>query len=180
MELRRVTRRYLPVTVFGAVLCVIGAGFCGTAEAADCTNWRGPNHDGISNETSWVATWPKKGPKVLWEKSIGTGFSSIAVSRDRLYAMGNIKDRDILYCMDAETGKLLWKRSYASPLDAKNHEGGPHATPTVISNRVYTLSQRGKVFCRDAETGDVVWNKDLKKDFGIKPQMGSVRVAVCD
>ena len=45
--------------------------------AEDWPNWRGPDYNGISKETGWLTTWPEDGPKVLWEKSIGTGFSSI-------------------------------------------------------------------------------------------------------
>ena len=46
-------------------------------------NWRGPDYNGISAETDWLATWPEGGPKVLWKASVGTGFSSIAVSDGR-------------------------------------------------------------------------------------------------
>lgn len=168
-SLRRTTMWYLLSAALAFAVCVIGISSQGTAEAADWPNWRGPNHNGISDETGWTAAWPKDGPKLLWKASLGTGFSSIAVSSGRLYSMGNINDNDIIYCLDANTGKELWRHSYPSPIDAKLYEGGPNATPTVDGNRVYTLSKRGKVFCLDAETGNVVWNRDLQEDFGIKP-----------
>ena len=105
MELRKVIKGYVVALVFGFGISAIWAGFYTTAEAADWPNWRGPNYNGVSSETGWNATWPKGGPKVPWKKSIGTGFASIAVSNGRVYAMGNIDDKDILYCLDAETGK---------------------------------------------------------------------------
>ncbi len=168
MESRRAIRDYCMAFGVGLVLWVTGAGYYETAQAADWPNWRGPNLDGISDETGWTTDWPAEGPKILWKKSIGTGFSSMAVSKGRLYAMGNIDDHDILYCFNAETGEPLWKRSYPQPRDPKNYDGGPNATPTVDGNRVYTLSKTGKFFCRDTQTGDVVWSKDLMDEFGIK------------
>jgi len=169
MESRRVVGGYILSLLFGFGLCVVGTGYLSTAEAADWPNWRGPNHNGISNEKGWSSTWPQEGPNILWRKSIGTGFASMAVSKGRIYAMGNIDDNDILHCFNAETGKLLWKRSYPQPKDPKNYEGGPNATPAVDGNRVYTFSKTGKLFCRDTQTGDVIWSKDLKGEFGIKP-----------
>ncbi|TFG45501.1 MAG: hypothetical protein E4H40_08215, partial [Candidatus Brocadiia bacterium] len=106
--------------------------------------------------------------EVLWKTGVGTGFSSMSVVNGRVYTMGNIKDTDIVYCLDAKTGKEIWKYSYPSPLDAKNYEGGPNATPTIDGNRVYTLSKLGMAFCLNVENGSVIWSKDFNKDFGIK------------
>ncbi|MBW8039459.1 MAG: PQQ-binding-like beta-propeller repeat protein [Planctomycetes bacterium] len=138
MEFRRVVKDYVLMLVFSFAAGAIGLGYFATAQAADWPNWRGPNHNGISKETGWNADWPEAGPKVLWEKTLGTGFASMSVSKGRVYAMGNIKDNDILYCLDADTGKEIWKKSYPCPLFKKNHEGGPCATPTISGDSVYT------------------------------------------
>jgi len=168
MEFRKVVKNYVPALVLGFAVFAVGPGYYGAVEAADWPNWRGPNHNGISNETGWVATWPEAGPKVLWEKSLGTGFASMAVSKGRVYAMGNIKDNDILYCLDADTGKEIWKKSYPCPLFKKDHEGGPCATPTVDGDSVYTFSKNGDAVRFRAATGEVVWHKKLNKDLGFK------------
>ncbi|MBA7659198.1 Outer membrane protein assembly factor BamB [subsurface metagenome] len=168
MELRKVIKGYVVALVFGLGVCAIWAGFCSTAGAADWPNWRGPNYNGVSSETGWNATWPKGGPKVPWKKSIGTGFASMAVSNGRVYAMGNIDDKDILYCLDAETGEEIWKKSYACPLYNKNHEGGPSATPTVDGDAVYTFSKNGDAIRFKAATGRIVWHKKLNKELGLK------------
>jgi outer membrane protein assembly factor BamB len=143
------------------------------AHAADWPQWRGPNRDGISAETNWDAKWPAAGPKVLWKLSVGIGASSMSISQGRLYTVGNINDNDIVYCLDAETGKEIWRHSYRCTLDPRQFEGGPAATPTVDGNRVYTLSHEGDLFCLDAASGKLVWSKDLRKDFaGRRPQWG--------
>ena len=168
MEPRRTIRRYLLLVALGFVISVIGLSRYGAAEAADWPNFRGPNHNGISDETGWSATWPKDGPKLLWKKSIGTGFCSIAVSNGRAYTMGNIKDNDILYCFEADTGKQIWKKSYPCPLFKKDHEGGPAATPTVHGDSVYTFSKNGDAIRFKAATGQIVWHKNLNKELGLK------------
>lgn len=142
--------------------------FFGTAQAADWPRWRGPDYNGISQETGWTASWPEAGPEVLWKASIGTGFSSVAVSGGRVYTMGNINNRDILYCFDAATGDEIWKTSYPCPLLNKNHEGGPCATPTIDGDAIYTFSKDGDVVRFKAANGEIVWHKNLNKEFGFK------------
>jgi outer membrane protein assembly factor BamB len=148
-----------------------------SAEGADWPNWRGPNRDGISSETSWSWQWPAAGPTVLWKKSVGTGFSSMSICHGRVYTMGNTgikgdnkKDahQDVVFCFDADTGRELWQHAYLCELGPRGYEGGTSATPTVDGRRVYTLSKSGLVFCLDAESGDVVWKRDLVAECGVE------------
>jgi outer membrane protein assembly factor BamB len=138
------------------------------APADDWPRWRGVNLDGISKETGWQSQWPAAGPKRLWDASVGVGYSSFSVSKGRLYTMGNVADEDIVFCLDAETGKVNWQHKY--PCLAKDPNGyhGTRCTPTVDEDRVYTLSRHGHFFCLDAATGKVIWSKEFKKDFGGK------------
>jgi len=169
MMLKKVTEGYLRIMVCGLSICALAVCFCGAAGAADWPHWRGPDYNGISNETGWTAAWPEDGPKVLWQAELGTGFASMAVSKGRVYAMGNIDDNDILYCFDAKTGSRIWKKSYPCPLYPKMHEGGPCATPTVDGDAVYTFSKNGDAIRFNAETGEIVWHKNLSKELGVKP-----------
>ncbi len=136
--------------------------------AADWPQWRGPEVNGISKETGWKAEWPAEGPKQLWKTKVGTGFSSFAIANGRVYTMGNADDTDTVFCLDAATGKEVWKHSYPQKLEAKNYEGGPNATPTVDGDRVYTCSKNAEIFCLDAAKGTVVWSKKLAEELGTK------------
>ena len=136
-----------------------------TAFAEDWPNWRGPDHNGISKETGWSTKWPAEGPKKLWRAEVGIGFASFAVSQGRAYTSGNANDTDTVFCFDANSGKELWKHSYAAKLDPKYYEGGPSATPTVDGERVYMFSKRGVLHCLDAAKGTVVWSKDLAAEL---------------
>ncbi len=134
------------------------------AFAADWPNWRGPAYDGISKETDWnPATVGDK--KIAWEAKVGAGYSAVAVAGGKLYTAGNFnKNTDRISCLDAATGKEVWKYEYPEALAPKYYSGGCSATPTVDAGKVYFASKSGKVFCLDAATGKEVW----KKEFGKK------------
>ena len=154
-----------PVRVAMLVLCVVS--FFQTS-ANDWPRWRGTDFNGISKETGWSTSWPREGPKQLWKANVGTGFSSIAVSNGRAYTLGNVNDTETIYCLEANTGKVLWKHSYACSTDPNLYEGGPNATPTVDRSTVYTFSRKGHVFALDAETGNVVWSKNIHDELGLR------------
>ena len=154
----------------GLLLCLAPQAavfFCsGLARGADWPCWRGPQRDGISAETNWSSAWGKDGPPILWKTSVGTGFSSVSVRGDRIYTMGNKDERDVVVCLDAATGREVWRHAYPAPLDAKYYEGGPSATPTLDGNRVFTFGKRGSVCCLDADTGGVFWQKNVAEELG--------------
>ncbi len=136
--------------------------------AADWPCFRGPDHDGISKETGWSVTWPAEGPKKLWKAKVGIGFASLAVRAGRVYTTGNLKDNDVVFCFDANTGVEVWQYSYPAKLDPKYYEGGPSATPTVDGDRVFTFSKRGVIHCLDAAKGTVIWSKNLMDELKAK------------
>ncbi len=145
-------------------LFVIVLGCCvvsSMGQAQDWPHWRGPNHNGISSETD-IDTAALNDPKIVWQAELGIGFSAVSIAEGKAYVMGNVdKNKDIVYCFDALTGKEVWRYEYIEPLDPKYYEGGTSATPTVHAGKVYTLSKSGKLFCFDAQTGAIVWQKVL-------------------
>ena len=151
------------------------------ATGGDWPNWRGPDLNGISAEKGWQTQWPADGPKQLWKASVGTGFASFSVSGGRVYTMGNSADTDRVFCLDAKTGKVVWEHPYACPLDPKNFEGGPCATPTVADGRVYTFSRKGDLFCLEAAKGTVIWSKNLNRELGLEiPSWGCASSALVE
>jgi outer membrane protein assembly factor BamB len=167
-------RAYNFVTIPILVLLIALMTVCAVAD--DWPNWRGPKHNGISYEVNWGGDWAACKPNVLWQQQVGTGFSSIAVAGERLYTMGNrdlvvVREtiaHDVVYCLDANTGEILWTHAYPSPLAPDSYEGGPSATPTVANGNVYTLSKKGMAYCLDANDGAVQWQSDLVANYGVR------------
>src|SRR3954464_2417371 len=85
--------------------------------AADWPQWRGPQRNGISQEKGWLSQWPGSGPKRLWTADVGTGHSSCAVVGGRVYTMGNVNNQDVVWCLDAATGKVVWSYKYRCVAD---------------------------------------------------------------
>lgn len=124
--------------------------------AADWPQWRGPDRNGISKETGWLA--PGAAAKQVWKAEVGAGYSSVSVSDGKLYTMGNKDGQDSVLCLNATDGKELWRHSY--PCKAGSYSG-PRCTPTVENGKVYTLSREGLLLCFAAQDGAVKWERNL-------------------
>src|SRR6478672_11770100 len=106
------------------------------APGLDWPQWRGPNRDGVSQETGLLKTWPKDGPKLLWEfDKTGLGYSSFSVVGDTLYTMGGEDaahgNKEFALAVDINTGKEKWRTDLGTYFNFGNWGGGPRCTPTV-------------------------------------------------
>ncbi len=152
---------------------LLAAGFCHLVctASADWAHYRGPGAQGVSAEK--MPALPAGGPQQLWTAQVGTGTSSVTASGEHVFTMGNADGKDVVWCLNAKTGSVVWKHEYAFDLDKRMFEGGTAATPTLDGNRVYSVSDQGDLFCLDATTGKVIWSKHYQKNFGGKrPQWG--------
>jgi len=131
---------------------------CSPLYGADWPCWRGPQYDGISRETGVTLPWTAA-PKVLWELQPGPAFSAVTAVGDLVYTCGTEGGKQVLLCLRAETGDLVWKKTFAGGV--KDHQGGDgtRATPTLDDGRVYIFGGEGTLLCADAKTGAEIWSK---------------------
>ncbi len=145
---------------------VLALSSTGVIYAGDWANFRGPSHDGRCGERNLSTIWGD-GPKVLWDREVGSAFSSFAAVGDRLYTCGTEDRKQVLICLDASTGEIIWKQPFEK--EYRDQFGdGCRATPTVNDGRVYIVGAHGRVLCCDARTGAKVWSQN----FDHKPQWG--------
>jgi outer membrane protein assembly factor BamB len=141
--------------------------------AADWPQWRGPNRDGVSQETGLLKEWPKDGPKLVWQaKDIGYGFSTPAVVGDRIYLISNKgMDDEFAQALDVKDGSQVWSRHLGKVGLPKQQPNYPAArsTPTVDGEVLYALGSDGDLTCLTADKGEVRWAKNLRTDFGGAP-----------
>lgn len=163
-----------------AVVLLLGA-MVGTAGGADWPQWLGPDRDGLAHESSgFPAGWP---PARLWQKRLGPGCASPILVGGRLYVMDwrgrsrRGRGTDTLYCLDAVTGRELWKQSYPCPYQGRLRTGdegaygGPLSTPTwdTETGWLYTLSVDGDLRCWDpGKAGRSVWTVNLHETCKIR------------
>jgi outer membrane protein assembly factor BamB len=150
-------------TLFSFALILLLSGFS-TSSAQ--SQWRGPNHDGIYPEKNLLKQWPVEGPKMLWSyEGLGTGQSSVALSKDMVYVTGipdTLTSEGFLFAFSKQ-GKLLWKKSYGK--DWVSIFPGARSTPTLVDDLIYLENGNGGVDCLKAKDGEKVWNVDFFKDF---------------
>ena len=145
-----------------------------TALAQDWAQWGGPHRNFISETKGLATTWPATGPRRLWQRGLGEGYSAIAVEGGMLFTMYRKGDSEAAIALDAATGKTVWEYSYAAPFSPEydmSNGPGPHATPLVSGSMVFTSGATGKLNCLDKKTGKLLWSHDLIKEF-----QGTVRV----
>ncbi|NQU21688.1 MAG: PQQ-like beta-propeller repeat protein [Candidatus Nealsonbacteria bacterium] len=126
---------------------------------------RGPRYDAISDETGLLDSWPKEGPPVLWTAELGRGYSGFIAVGDRVYTQTQSVSAQCVVCLDADTGKQLWRHRYDWPYDPAGTYPGPRATPTFSDGRIYYTGPRGRVGCLRASDGEPLWEVNVKEKF---------------
>ena len=140
------------------------------AVAADWPQFGGPHRNFTTDSQGLSSSWPPEGPRQLWSRQMGDGYSGIVVDDGTLFTMYRKEEQEVVIALDAATGKTLWEHAYAAPFLSSmdmNHGPGPHSTPLVAGGRVFTVGVTGKFFALDKQTGKVEWSHDLYRDFHI-------------
>jgi outer membrane protein assembly factor BamB len=155
-----------------------------TLHADDWPQWLGPKRDGVWRESGIVKKFPEGGPSVRWRMPIGSGYGGPAVAHGRVYVTdrklapsaanpensftrAEIPGVERVLCLDAATGKELWKHEYDSVYTV-SYASGPRTTPAIDDGLVYTLGAEGDLVCLNADTGAKVWAKNFKQEFNVK------------
>lgn len=139
------------------------------------TGWtfvRGPTYDGHSAEINLADEWPNDGPPILWYRDLGQGYSAFVAQGRRVYTQAQSFGGQYVYCLDADTGKTLWRYRYAAPYELIGVYPGPRATPTLSDGFVYFAAPDGLLGCLNAETGKFVWSRNVVKEFDAKGGVG--------
>ena len=158
-------RRLASVFLAGACALLLGVG-ARAQTGGEWPQWRGANRDGVSKETGLLKQWPEGGPPLAWKaQGAGTGYSSISISKGRIFTMGLRGDKEYVIAFDAKTGKELWATAHGTAYRDSRGDG-PRGTPTVDGNRVYSLGGNGDLSSIDAASGKIIWSLNVLQTFG--------------
>ena len=141
------------------------------AAAEDGEDWPrflGSRANNISTESSLLDKWPTNGPPLLWEKSVGTGYSAPSVRGELLVLHHRVGEEEVVEAFTAASAKSVWRYPYPSRfVDPFGYNNGPRCSPLLTSNRCYTFGAEGKLACLDLPTGKVVWQRDTAKEWNV-------------
>ena len=139
----------------------------------DWPQWGGPQRNFVAAPDTLAATWPVAGPRALWRRPLGEGYSAISLASDRLFTMYRRGDQEVVVALDAATGATAWEHAYDAPFSSEydmQNGPGPHATPLVTGGRVFAVGATGVLQALDQGTGRPLWRRDLIREFGVTPR----------
>ncbi len=148
--------------------------FLRPALAEDWLQWGGPKGDFTVQVTGLADTWPEHGPKQLWKRPLGDGYSAILFEEGQLYTSYSEGDHEVVISLNAATGATNWEHRYLRKLwpDMREYFGpGPNATPLIIGDRIVSVGISGSVRCLDLKSGKLLWKHELTSEFGRKKRV---------
>ncbi len=178
-------------TLFAASALVAALGVVEVAAEPSAEDWpqfRGPHRDGMSPAAGLLDSWPEEGPKELWRRPLGEGFSAVSVAGGRLYTMyaeapaeevagdgatdeqaaaagEQAEAAEVAAAFDAATGEELWRVAIGKRI-VTQFGNGPRSTPTVDGDTVYVLGAHGELVALATEDGTERWATTLADAFG--------------
>ncbi|MEI7724527.1 MAG: PQQ-binding-like beta-propeller repeat protein [Bacteroidota bacterium] len=137
--------------------------------AGNFPSFRGPGGNGIAFQKNIPTSWDgKNGKNIKWKTAIPLpGFNSPIIWNDRIFLTGANETNREVYCVDLNTGKILWQKP------VEKIPGSPAQEPKVIretgfcapgmttdGRRVYAIFANGDLIAFDFE-GNQLWTKNL-------------------
>jgi outer membrane protein assembly factor BamB len=142
------------------------------AESSDTPwpQWGGPSRNFVVGARDFASSWPADGPRRLWQRPLGAGFSAIVTDGQTLYTMYRDGGADAVIALDAATGQTKWETKYEAPfVETCSERLGPvpRAAPLIAGDRLITISAGGLMSSFNRQTGERQWSLDL---LGTKPE----------
>lgn len=118
----------------------------------------------IYNAKGLLRSWPKGGPKELWRVHVGKGESAVVEAHGRTFTAAAADGAQWLICLDAKTGKTLWKTAVGGA-------AAPISSPFVDGDRVYIVPSSvqqelgDSIVCLQASDGKILWRGEGDLQF---------------
>lgn len=153
------------------LLGVVAGGFLisSLCSAADWTEFRGPQGNGISGETGLPVTWSKD-EHVAWRSEVpGKGWSSPILLKGRIYLTTAVpldqpENGQSLrtLCLDALSGGIVWNKEcfiMDGKRSVKIHGKNSYASPTPLTDgkRIFVHFGTHGTGCLDLD-GNILWS----------------------
>lgn len=156
--------RVLPRFV-AVALCVAGVV---RLSAEDWPQFLGPERNGVYRGPALSEMWGPQGPRVVWRKNVGQGFSGPVVAQGRVILFHRVGSEEVVEALDPRTGNNQWRFAYTTSYrDDFGFDEGPRAVPVVANGMVYTFGAQGQLHALDLMKGTRVWSEDTQKRFQV-------------
>src|SRR5262245_5375959 len=150
-----------------AAILMLGAA---RSPAGDWPNWRGPDRNGVSDETGLVTVWSVSGLNVAWRNEFVARATPIVMD-GRVCTSGRDGQgptrQEAVACWDAATGKLLWQCRFngSNTTVPCARVGWAALAGDPETGNVYAQNVDGQLVAMD-RTGKTVWEHRLGEEYG--------------
>ena len=144
-----------------AVLALVGA------QAGEWGNWRGPNHDGSTDEKNLPAKFSKT-QNVLWSvKMDGPSAGTPVIWGDNVFVSSSNPDKERLTanCYDLATGVLKWSHQVAKGHRQDNRSNYAASSP-VTNGQVVTFFYGNGALATYTLDGEKLWSQNIQEKHG--------------
>ena len=150
----------MPVVVSSCFLLANSGTYTPTVHDGDWPQWRGENRDGKVTGFTAPTSWPKELTQ-KWKVSVGEGVATPALVGDKLFVFTWEGGKELIRCLEAESGKEVWKYDYPAARATGPASGfaGARSSPAFSEGKVVTLGVQGTLACVDAASGKEIWKK---------------------
>jgi outer membrane protein assembly factor BamB len=136
------------------------------ASSGSFPRFLGPDGDSVIRGVRLARDWTATPPRLLWQRSIGAGWSGFAIAGGRAFTMEQRGEKETVAAYDLATGDEIWSHGYAAYFTNPMAGPGPRATPTIDGARVFTFGSTGKLGAYDAAGGRQLWQRDVIAEHG--------------
>jgi outer membrane protein assembly factor BamB len=147
------------------LVCLLGLGsILAPAGGPGWPQWGGPSRNFIAPEAPLALAWPADGPRILWRRPLGDGFSAIVSDGATLYTAYRDRSDDVIIAINAADGRTVWESRYAAPFNETCSERlgqAPRAAPLIAGDRLITVSAGAQMNSFDRRTGRKLWTLEL-------------------
>jgi outer membrane protein assembly factor BamB len=156
-------RRHLSLTVSAMAMLALTS-----SVAADWPQFLGPTRNGVYSGPAIADAWPASGPRQVWKKDVGPGFSGPVVADGKVILFHRVGAQEVIEALQPATGATIWQFGYPTTYrDDFGFDEGPRAVPVVASGVVYTFGAEGQLHAVDVATGKKLWSEDTAARFGV-------------
>jgi outer membrane protein assembly factor BamB len=151
-------------TAWPLLAAALVAADAGPDAAGAWTQWGGPDRNFTLPAADLATKWPASGPRRLWERPLGDGFSAIVTDGATIYTLYRDGADDVVVALDAKTGEPRWTSRYAAPFRETCSEQlgpAPRTAPLLDGDRLITVSAGGLMNSFSTRDGARQWTVDL-------------------
>jgi outer membrane protein assembly factor BamB len=127
-------------------------------------NWRGPTHNGVSDETNLPLEWSTT-DNIHWKLDLpGRSGSTPIVWGDQIFVVATRDDQIIMWSVDRGSGAIQWERGLGGGNRRVRKANMSTPSPITDGESVWVLTSTGLLHRFDMN-GNLQWMRDIQGDY---------------